>query len=199
MERQTLKDDILTQALRLAPEHGWNIETIRLAARKLGQDGMMADALFMGGIAGATQGVSEYFDRMTMMHLGTHLDIANEHWRVRDKIARAVMTRFELMAPYKEGLKVVMGRDYGRAGARALWRSADCIWVWAGDKATDYNHYTKRALLMGVVVSTTLYWFQDNSVQMRASRQFLERRISNVLEMGKMIGMAANFIKQKAV
>jgi ubiquinone biosynthesis protein COQ9 len=36
-------------------------------------------------------------------------------------------------------------------GARLLWDSADSIWRWAGDTATDENHYSKRAILSGVL------------------------------------------------
>src|SRR6202007_835718 len=36
-------------------------------------------------------------------------------------------------------------------GARLLWDSADGIWRWAGDTATDENHYSKRAILSGVL------------------------------------------------
>jgi ubiquinone biosynthesis protein COQ9 len=75
-----------------------------------------------------------------------------------------------------------------------LWRSADRIWTWAGDTATDYNHYTKRALLSGVMASTTLFWMQDNSPASAASRAFLDRRIDNVLNIGRLLGT----LKKKA-
>jgi hypothetical protein len=38
-------------------------------------------------------------------------------------------------------------------GARLLWEAADAIWRWAGDTATDENHYTKRLILSGVIAS----------------------------------------------
>ena len=37
---------------------------------------------------------------------------------------------------------------------RLTWASADMIWRWAGDTATDENHYTKRLLLAEILVST---------------------------------------------
>ena len=36
-------------------------------------------------------------------------------------------------------------------GARLAWESADALWRWAGDTATDENHYSKRALLAGIL------------------------------------------------
>ena len=41
-------------------------------------------------------------------------------------------------------------------GLRLVWESADAIWNWAGDTATDENHYSKRALLAGILTATLL-------------------------------------------
>jgi hypothetical protein len=49
------------------------------------------------------------------------------------------------------------------AAAPLSWRSADVMWRMAGDTATDYNHYTKRAILSAVYGSTLLAWLQDDS------------------------------------
>jgi len=72
----------------------------------------------------------------------------------------------------------------------SVWRSADRFWAKAGDTATDYNRYTKRALLSGVIASTTLFWLTDNSEEHAASWAFLDSRIENVLAMGKRLGKA---------
>ena len=37
----------------------------------------------------------------------------------------------------------------------------DRMWRLAGDTATDFNHYSKRTLLSGVIASTTLCWLGD--------------------------------------
>ena len=37
---------------------------------------------------------------------------------------------------------------------KLVWESADAIWRWAGDRATDENHYSKRAILSAILVST---------------------------------------------
>ena len=36
-------------------------------------------------------------------------------------------------------------------GAKLVWKTADKIWNWAGDTSSDYNYYTKRALLSAVI------------------------------------------------
>jgi ubiquinone biosynthesis protein COQ9 len=37
---------------------------------------------------------------------------------------------------------------------RLVWSTADHLWRWAGDRSTDENHYSKRAILAAILVST---------------------------------------------
>lgn len=183
-----MKDKIIEQALKDAPYAGWSMDALRAAAEKAGQKPQMADALF-SDIAGATKYISAFFDARMMEQL-ERIDI--ERMRVRERIAVAVQTRLDLMAPYRGGLKAALAH-YARPlrslrAAKPLWTAADHIWTWAGDTSTDYNRYTKRALLSGVMASTLLFWLQDNSPGASATRQFLDRRINNVLSAGKIIG-----------
>ncbi|MDP8917188.1 MAG: COQ9 family protein, partial [Pseudomonadota bacterium] len=63
-------------------------------------------------------------------------------------------------------------------GLRLFWETADALWVWAGDTAVDENHYSKRAILAGVLMSTL-------AVRLRhgrdAARLHLDDRIENVM------------------
>lgn len=189
MDSTSQKDAIILRALTDAPQNGWSMAAIRRASASEGYTERMADALFTGSIGGATKYVSDLFDRRMMRQLES---VDQEHLRVRDKIMTAVRMRLDLMAPYRDGLRVALahwGRPLGTLRAASpLWRSADRIWVWAGDTATDYNRYTKRGLLSSVMASTTLFWLQDNSPQYAATRAFLERRIEGVLMIGKFLG-----------
>jgi len=61
---------------------------------------------------------------------------------------------------------------------RLAWESADGLWRWAGDTATDENHYSKRALLAGILTGAL-------AVQLSSGREaalaFADRRIANVM------------------
>jgi len=73
-------------------------------------------------------------------------------------------------------------------GARLAWRSVDRIWRVAGDTATDFNHYSKRAILAGVYGSTSLVFLDDESEDMAETRAFLDRRIGDVMRFEKAKG-----------
>ena len=59
------------------------------------------------------------------------------------------------------------------------------MWRVAGDTATDFNHYSKRALLVGVYGSTSLVFLDDESAGLADTRAFLDRRIDDVMRFEK--------------
>jgi ubiquinone biosynthesis protein COQ9 len=75
-------------------------------------------------------------------------------------------------------------RNAARAAGLA-WRSADRIWRLAGDRAADFNHYSKRAILIGVYGSTTMIFLDDESEDLADTRAFLDRRIAEVMRFEK--------------
>ena len=112
--------------------------------------------------------------------------------RVRDRIARTVRLRLEALEPHREALRRALAwyavPFRQPAAARITWRTADVAWRLAGDTATDFNHYTKRALLSGVWVATLAFWLADRSEGREASWRFLDRRIDEVLKVGRRVG-----------
>jgi ubiquinone biosynthesis protein COQ9 len=59
------------------------------------------------------------------------------------------------------------------------------MWRLAGDTATDYNHYTKRALLAGIYAATLAVFVDDTSEAKAETRAFLDRRIEGVMQFEK--------------
>ncbi|HCM84019.1 MAG TPA: COQ9 family protein [Rhodospirillaceae bacterium] len=68
----------------------------------------------------------------------------------------------------------------------------DAIWYEAGDHSTDFNYYTKRGLLALVLGSTVVYWLQDESDDFERTEEFLEARIENAMQAGKIAGSVKN-------
>jgi ubiquinone biosynthesis protein COQ9 len=93
------------------------------------------------------------------------------------------------MRPHREALRRALAMlampQNAAAAARLAWRSADRIWRLAGDTATDFNHYSKRAILIGVYGSTTLVFLDDEGEDMADTRAFLARRIDGVMKFEK--------------
>jgi ubiquinone biosynthesis protein COQ9 len=186
---QSICDAILLQALPDIAFDGWTSEVLTAASQKAGYDKAMARAVFPGGLSDMVGHYSDWTDRQMLAGLK---GIDPETMRIRDRIKAGVLGRLDIMAPWREASRRAMTywsvpTRHLRA-ARILWRSADRIWIWAGDTATDYNHYTKRVLLSGVISTTTLAWLNDETGDRAKIEPFLDRRIENVLQLGKIIG-----------
>ena len=178
------KDALLLRILEQVPFDGWS-EAALSAADPSGGDWRR---LFPRGPMDAIAHFADWADcRMEAKLEGVEL----KEFRIRDQIALMVKARLEALAPYKDAVRKEAGYLALRGpdeAARLVWRTADRMWRRAGDTATDFNHYSKRALLSGVIASTTLCWLGDNSVDNSGTTEFLDRRIGNVMEVGKIIG-----------
>lgn len=201
MEEQNLtyiRDCIAEQALQEAVFDGWSLQTFRHAAQTAGYTRHMATAAFPGGLEEAMAHLADYIDRRMLAQLE---DINIQDLRVRDRIRTAVLTRLEVANPHKQAIAqavsyYAMPPRQAQAG-RVVWRTSDRIWNWAGDTATDYNYYTKRGLLGGVLTSTTLAWLGDDDPEMHHTAAFLDRRIDNVLKLGGTIGNCVGSLAEK--
>jgi ubiquinone biosynthesis protein COQ9 len=86
--------------------------------------------------------------------------------------------------PHREALRralAILALPQNVAAATGLaWRAADRMWRVAGDTSTDFNHYSKRAILIGVYGSTALVFLDDRAAGLPETRAFLDRRLGDV-------------------
>jgi ubiquinone biosynthesis protein COQ9 len=188
------EDDHLTEArntlIEAALPHvafdGWSGETLKQAISDSGTDEGLARLAFPRG--GVDMAIA--FHRMMDRRLAD--DLANTDlsaMRIRDRVTHCVRRRIELVAPYRDAVRRGAGLFalpiYAPEGARLMWETADLIWTACGDTATDYNWYTKRAILSSVYSATVLYWLGDQDPNNTGTWNFLDRRIENVMQFEK--------------
>ncbi len=180
------RDALVLAALRHVPFDGWSRRAMRHAARDVGLDPALADRAFPYGAADMVAAFSRLADRRMIAALEGR-DVAA--MKVRQRIGAGVRTRLEAWAPHREAVRrslavLAMPQNTGTA-LRCLYDTVDAIWVAAGDSATDWNFYSKRALLAGVYSATALYWLDDRSEDAADSWAFLDRRIDDVMRIPK--------------
>jgi ubiquinone biosynthesis protein COQ9 len=194
-KRARQRAGLLDAALRHVAFDGWTWTAVDAGARDLKLAPGEAQRLFPGGPQELIRAFSAEADRR-MLETLEGLDLAS--MKVRDKVAAGVRARLEAVAAHREavrsGLSFFALPQHSPAGLACLYRTVDAVWYAAGDKATDYNFYTKRALLAGVYSSTLLFWLIDKSEDFSATWAFLDRRIGEVLKvagrLGKGVGAA---------
>lgn len=174
---------VLRAAVALAPSLGWSRRLIETAAAEAGLSPADAALLMPQGPRDLAALLSRQHDRDALAALA---EVDPMSLKVRERIRRAVEARVEAAAAEAEAVKRCLGFLAFPAnlalGARLLWESADVLWRWAGDTATDENHYTKRAILSGILATTVATRFDRGA---NAAADHLAGRIDQVMAFEK--------------
>lgn len=165
---------------------GWSDAAVGTAAAQHGIDPRAARLAFPRGAIDMIAAWIERIDADMAVALPA-ADLAK--FPVRERIRRLVQFRLDAVDANREALRralavLAMPRHAAEA-VRLGWNSADVMWRLAGDNATDYNHYTKRAILAGIYAATLAVLAQDESHGMVDTCAFLDRRIEGVMRFEK--------------
>jgi ubiquinone biosynthesis protein COQ9 len=165
---------------------GWSRLALRRAARRVGLAPAEALTLFPGGAADLVAGYSRWADQRMLDRLDA---LALEAGRTSERIARAIATRFEIVEPWREAVRraltVLAFPNNAPLACRLTYETVDAIWYAAGDAATDFSFYTKRASLAAIYGVTVLYWLEDRSEGFAETRAFIDRRLAGVARIGR--------------
>jgi ubiquinone biosynthesis protein COQ9 len=164
---------------------GWSLAALRAAGRQVGAEAD-AERLFPGGPAEVLAWLSERADQRTVEAM-ENAGVAA--LKIRERIKLAVRLRIEQTVGGREsvrrGLAMLALPFNAGLALRLLYRTVDALWYAAGDTSTDFNFYSKRAILAGVYSSTLFYWLNDRSEGGEATWSFLDRRIGEVMRFEK--------------
>ena len=183
-------DELRAALAPLLPGHaafdGWSNEALAMAAGELGVPAERARLAFRGG---QVEMIDAWFDAVDKAMLDAFPPERIAAMKIRERIRELILFRFEAMRPNREALRralAILALPQNLPdGARLAWRAADRIWRVAGDTSTDFNHYSKRAILVGVYGSTSLVFLDDEDADLAATRAFLNRRIDDVMRFEK--------------
>lgn len=169
---------------------GWSVKAVDEAARLAGVDPELARYAFADGQIAMISAWIAHVDA-EMERLAPASSLAG--LPIRERIRRLVMARLDVVAGREEALSramavMAMPRNV-LAATRLGWHSADAMWRLAGDTATDYNHYTKRAILGTIYAATLKVFASDTSEDAMGpkaeTRAFLDRRIEGIIRFEK--------------
>ncbi|MCH8092117.1 MAG: COQ9 family protein [Proteobacteria bacterium] len=179
-------DKIVEAMLPHVPFDGWTAKALTAGVEDAGFDPSAAPLAFPGGMAEVAEHFSALADRRMMAELERRK--VGER-PVRERISLAVRVRLEQNAQNREALRHLLSYlalpTNAPVALKCLYRTVDAMWHAAGDTATDFNFYTKRATLAGVFGATVLYWLNDTSEGFEKTFAFLDRRIENAMTIGK--------------
>lgn len=177
---------IAKACLNHVPFDGWTEETLAMAASESGFNSHdwqvylsagVIDAILLNGQM-ADEDMTAAFHALETAPEKTHL-----------KIRELIMIRLHQGRPHKEAIaKTVSYLSQPRhagAASKSLYATVDAMWRAAGDEATDFSFYSKRATLAGVYSATLLCFLGDDSPNLEKTEAFLDRRLKDVAQIPK--------------
>jgi ubiquinone biosynthesis protein COQ9 len=193
------KDEILKFSLELVPEFGWSEEALEKANKKALKDEEGANVVFLD-----VKELVAYFLENTDERMLQELKKTNiEPLKIRQRIRKALVVRFKINS--KEIIKKTMSflakPQNADLAFKSLAKTCDEIWKWAGDESTDFNYYTKRALLGSVYSIVVLRYVQKDEMDLEDLSIFIENSLDKVLKIGGLknkLSEAASFVKKFA-
>ena len=170
---------VLDAALGLAPRLGWGSRLVAEAAREAGLSAGEAELLLPNGARDLAALLSRRHDAAALTALST---TDPKTLKMRQRITRGVEERLDAAMADEAALRRWAGflalPGHAPLALRLTWDSAETIWRWAGDTATDENHYSKRAILSGILISTLAVRLSSGRP---AASAYLAARIENVM------------------
>ena len=174
---------ILDEALRIAPREGWTWRTAKLAGKAMGLSEGETELLIPHGPADLAALLARRHDQRALALLA---DVDPAALKIRERIRRAVEARLDAAIQDEAGVRRWMGfmtlPTHTPLAARLAWESADVLWRWAGDTATDENHYSKRMILGGILTGAMGLRISGSRADAMA---FVDRQIQHVMDFEK--------------
>ena len=179
----TAEQQLLDEALKLAPSEGWTWRMAKRAGRAQGLSEGETELVLPRGPADLAALLSRRHDQRALSLLAK---VDPSILKIRERIRAACEARLDAAAQDDPALRRWRGwlslPQNLALGSKLAWESGDVLWRWAGDTATDESHYSKRALLAGILTGSL-------AVRMSSGRgtamAFVDHRIGEVMAFEK--------------
>jgi ubiquinone biosynthesis protein COQ9 len=174
---------VLDAAIPMAPQMGWTPQLVERAGRRAGLTLGEVELLLPHGSRDLAALFSRRHDVAAFASLA---ETDPTTLKIRERIRTGVQARLDAAFAEEDAVRRWAGflafPTNLPLAMRLLWETADAIWRWAGDTATDENHYSKRAILSGILISTLVVRLTQGREAQEAE---LAARIENVMAFEK--------------
>ena len=178
---EATEQQVLNAALKITTTQGWTWPAVRAAGKAAGLSAAETELLLPRGPADLAALLSRRHDTMALAALPDPASL-----KIRERIRAAALARLDAAAQDEGAVRRWSGYLSLPLnlplGLKLLWDSADALWRWAGDTATDENHYSKRAILSGILATALAIRLSSGR---EAAMSFVDARIENVMSFEK--------------
>ena len=181
MNNQLKKNKFLKEFLIISSDKGWTISSFEETKKKLKYNKSLINNLFPKKL----DDLILFFNYVTNNRLSRIYKKKKFNKKsIRICVLNAVKIRFELLNPYKDSIKKSLFFLFNPSRQillnKLIYKTVDHVWRLIGDKSTDYNFYTKRAILASIYSFAVAIWINDKSNDLDKTFNFLDKSIMNM-------------------
>jgi len=193
----TNKQKILHHFLEICLFEGWNQKALEIALVKSEIDIKFLPFIFENGLGD----IADFFIRdidNKMQKAAVGVDFKS--MKIRDKIKNLVKIRLKINQEYKRQVQKLIHfylHPQNISGAfKNAYKTANLMWVTAGDDATDFNFYSKRIILAKIYIRVLFCFSKDESPNYQKTLNLLDSQIEKVMKLNALKFKAKNRCKQ---
>jgi len=181
----SMRKKILNESKIFIVKNGWNENLFDIVANnsKFTKEEILA--LFPNGYLSLLNFYLFELNRL-MTENSKKLDLIRmkKHIRIREIILLRLRDLLCEKPLFKRTFFTLMLPQHYRICLKSLYITIDQMWFIAGDNSTDFNFYSKRAILAGIYSSTVLYWINNKSFD--ETSEFLDKQLKKVSKIPKL-------------
>ena len=165
---------------------GWSEDVLLRAITNSGVPEANAKLAFPRGLIDVVSEFHKSADREFVGELPNRIALMTS---IGQKIKTAVMLRFEIAGRNKDAVRRAAAYfalpHHAVTGTQLLWGTVDQIWQSIGVEDKGVTYYTRRGSLAAIYSATLMFWLQDESDDLSAAADFLDRRLADQMRFGK--------------
>jgi ubiquinone biosynthesis protein COQ9 len=179
VERSPERDAALRATLPHVPALGWTGAALRAGLSDLGEPPEAAEWLFPHGATGMVEAFSDLADREAVIAAG-NLDSLRTGPRIRALLAARLRWLERWREAERRAVSLLTLPWNAAAAGRCAARTADALWLAAGDTSTGFSHRTKRLTLATIHAATLAFWLREPAPGLGEALGFLDRRLQEL-------------------
>ena len=189
-----IRNEILSEAKPYVIKYGWSEEMFKKLAKDSKFDSYTILSLFPDGYVSLTQ---LYLDEINNYMTEKSKKLNFIRLKVHERIRELCILRFSIMQKEKKIINktffyLLLPNNYNFC-LRNLYKTVDQIWYLAGDSSTDFNFYSKRAILASIYSTTLLHFVNNNNFD--ETINLLNKQLKRVSKIPKIKERFDDFLK----
>jgi len=194
MNLNKIRNEILSNAKDYIIKYGWNEEMFNKVAKNSKYDTAVVLSLFPEGYISLIQ---VYLDEINAKMTDESKKLNLIRFKVHERIRELCILRFKIMIKEKKivcktFLHLLLPNNYSFS-LKNLYKTVDQIWYLAGDSSTDFNFYSKRAILASIYLTTILHFINNENLE--ETIILLNKQLKKVSKIPKIKERLSDYIK----